>query len=87
MMLKPFIPLRFSGSSFYMSCKKYNTKSFLFQYLYAFNITPLARMEPLELTAQPQDVTETPYKPKTFVHVQTDKQASIWSFSASSVKT
>ena len=32
------------------------------QYLYAFNIIPMHRMDSAELTKQPSDVTECPYK-------------------------
>ena len=32
-----------------------------FQYLYAFNIVPMNKMEKDELVKQPQDVTECPY--------------------------
>lgn len=32
------------------------------KYLYAFNITPMSTMEPSELSKQPTDVTECPYK-------------------------
>ncbi len=35
---------------------------FCFQFLYAFNIAPMKSLETAELTRQPQDVTECPYK-------------------------
>ena len=40
-----------------------NTKSITshFQYLYAFNIVPMNKIEKDELVKQPQDVTECPY--------------------------
>lgn len=43
------------------------------KYLYAFNISPMASMDPTELTSQPDDVTECPYKQKQF-HLQEEKQ-------------
>lgn len=49
----------------------------VFQYLYAFNITPLSQMSQNDLTAQPQDVTECPYKPKTFVTSQPDADKQV----------
>jgi len=32
------------------------------KYLYAFNVIPLRHMDSTELTKQPSDVTECPYK-------------------------
>jgi len=34
----------------------------LTKYLYAFNVTPMRHMDSAELTKQPSDVTECPYK-------------------------
>lgn len=44
------------------------------KYLYAFNITPMSQMDPSELVAQPQDVTECPYKEKSFIKPETQDQ-------------
>ena len=38
---------------------------FNFQYLYAFNIVPLSKMDATELVKQPEDVTECPYIPSS----------------------
>ncbi|XP_041367664.1 CWF19-like protein 1 isoform X2 [Gigantopelta aegis] len=35
------------------------------KFLYAFSITPLSKMDSVELIKQPQDVTECPYKPSS----------------------
>ncbi|KAH3727587.1 CWF19-like protein 1 isoform X2 [Dreissena polymorpha] len=42
------------------------------KYLYAFNVVPLCQMEQSELVSQPQDVTECPYKSKSFQGQQKD---------------
>jgi len=38
---------------------------------------PLSQMSQTELVAQPEDVTECPYKSKAFASAQTDNQVTL----------
>ncbi|XP_048727502.1 CWF19-like protein 1 [Ostrea edulis] len=54
------------------------------KYLYAFNITPLCNMEEGELTKQPPDVTECPYKRETFEELGQEDSAPQFFYDKSS---
>lgn len=48
------------------------------KYLYAFNIIPLCNMDEAELTKQPSDVKECPYKKGLFNHPDKDEPAQFF---------